>query len=256
MTDRGIKAMQKYFGLEQKVAIITGSGNGIGEATARLLSDFGAKVVLCDIEEDRIVEIASELKGTGGEALPIKCDVTSEYQINLAVRKTMETYGTIDILVNNAGGGGHGKTLGDMSLEEWNRLLLLNLTSAYMFSMAVIPLFKKKMAGKICNVSSGAGIIGDMTDVHYAATKAGMIGMTKEMAWELSKYRINVNALGTGLTDTRMSRASMWEEKTEPLLWYRAGRPYDQAAVIAFMVSDAAEYLTGQTICPNGGAWM
>ena len=106
-----------------------------------------------------------------------------------------------------------------------------------MFSMAVLPYMKEKKHGKICNVSSGSGIIGDNTDVHYASAKAGLIGMTKEMATELMPFQINVNALGTGLT-------------------HRVGEPKDQAAAITYLVSEAAEYLTGQVICPNGGAWM
>lgn len=125
-----------------------------------------------------------------------------------------------------------------------------------MFSMAVLPYMKEKKHGKICNVSSGSGIIGDNTDVHYASAKAGLIGMTKEMATELMPFQINVNALGTGLTDTRMSRRSYWEQKKNSISWHRVGEPKDQAAAITYLVSEAAEYLTGQVICPNGGAWM
>ncbi len=256
MRNEQYERMNKYFGLDGKVAIVTGAGNGIGEGIAKMLSGFGAKVAVCDIEVESAERVAQEIRDDGGEAIAVACDVREETSINAAVLSVAEKYGTINILVNNAGGGGHGKTLEDMSLSEWNRLMTLNLTSAYIFSMAVIPYMKKNMSGKIVNVSSGAGITGDFTDVHYVATKAGMIGMTKEMANELMKYHINVNALGTGLTDTRMSRASYWEEKENSIPWYRVGTPYDQAAAVTFLVSDAAEYVTGQTLCPNGGAWM
>lgn len=256
MKEKMFEEMKNYFSLEDKVAIVTGSGNGIGERTAKMLASFGAKVVICDVETENAERVAAEIVSEGGEAMAVVCDVRSEESILNAVKTTVEKYKTVDILVNNAGGGGHGKTLEDMSLSEWNRLVTLNLTSAYIFSMAVLPYMKEQMSGKIINVSSGSGIIGDFTDVHYAATKAGMIGMTKEMACEMTKYHVNVNALGTGLTDTRMSRASYWEEKTNSIPWYRVGTPYDQAAAIVFLASKAADYITGQTLCPNGGAWM
>lgn len=256
MENKTVEAMKSYFGLEDRVAIITGGAYGIGEATAFMLSNFGAKLALLDIDERQVQYVATSICDQGGVAIAVPCDVTDENAVAFAVKKTMDTYGKIDILVNNAGGGGHGKTLEEMNLTEWDRLIKLNLTSAYILSMAVIPHMKREMRGKICNISSGSGVIGDISDVHYAASKAGMIGMTKEMAWELAPYHINVNALGTGLTDTRMSRASLWEEKVASLRWYRAGTPYDQAAAITFLVSDAADYITGQTLCPNGGAWM
>lgn len=180
----------------------------------------------------------------------------SQEQIERAVEEVAAQLGSIDILVNNAAGFGGGKTLDQVDLKEWDRLIHLNLTSAYMFSMAVLPYMKEKKHGKICNVSSGSGIIGDNTDVHYASAKAGLIGMTKEMATELMPFQINVNALGTGLTDTRMSRRSYWEQKKNSISWHRVGEPKDQAAAITYLVSEAAEYLTGQVICPNGGAWM
>ena len=146
--------------------------------------------------------------------------------------------------------------LEDMTYPEWDRLIKLNLTSSYMFTMEVLPYMIKQQRGKICNVSSGAGIVGDFSDPHYAASKAGLLGLTKEMARELAKHHINVNAIGTGLTDTRMSRYNNWEYKTNDILWPRVGVPEDQAYAIVFLVSEAAEYMTGQIICPNGGAWM
>ena len=256
MTEKSWNATLDYFRLEGQVAIVTGAGNGIGEATAKMLAALGARVAVCDIEEDRAEIVVKDICEAGGTAMPLICNVGSEEQIAEAVREVLDEYGAIDILVNNAAGFGGGKALDEVDLAEWSRLIHLNLTSAYMFSMAVIPHMKEKKHGKICNVSSGSGIIGDNTDVHYAAAKAGLIGMTKEMATELMPYRINVNALGTGLTDTRMSRRSYWEEKKNSISWHRVGEPKDQAAAIVYLVSEAAEYLTGQVICPNGGAWM
>lgn len=256
MTDKIWNATLDYFGLEGQVAIVTGAGNGIGAATANMLADLGARVMVCDLEEASARQIAKGILDRGGHAVASACDVGQQKDIEQTVAATVDSFGGIDILVNNAAGCGGGKTLDHMDLKEWERLLHLNLTSAYLFSMAVIPYMKEKKHGKICNVSSGAGIIGDISDPHYAASKAGLIGLTKEMAIELAPYHININALGTGLTDTRMSRKSLWNEKTKALRWYRVGTPKDQASAIVYLVSEAAEYLTGQIICPNGGAWM
>ena len=146
--------------------------------------------------------------------------------------------------------------LDDVDYKEWDRLILLDLTSAYIFSKEVLPYMRKRGAGKIVNISSGAGITGDATDIHYATAKAGLIGLTKAMAQQVAKDRINVNALGVGPTDTRMSRKRGLEEQLNDIIWYRVAQPEDQANAVAFLVSDEAEYITGQVLCPNGGAWM
>ncbi len=179
-------------------------------------------------------------------------------EIRDTIQKTVQAFGNVDILVNNAAGFGGGKTFDQMTYEEWDRLIRINLTGAYMFTNEVLPYMVKKCHGKICMVSSGAAMGYDFSDPHYAASKAGMIGLAKELSQELAKYRININALGTGLTDTRMAHlpGRSWEDETKGLPWYRVGTPEDQAAAIVFLVSEAAEYITGQVLCPNGGAWM
>ena len=184
--------------------------------------------------------------------------MTKLEEIKETIKKTVETFGNVDILVNNAAGFGGGKTFDVMTYEEWDRLIRINLTGAYMFTNEVLPYMVKKQHGKICMVSSGAALGYDFSDPHYAASKAGMIGLAKELSQELAKHRINVNVLGTGLTDTRMAHlpGRSWEDETKGLPWYRVGTPKDQASAIVFLVSEAAEYITGQVLCPNGGAWM
>ena len=254
MEERVQKAMFDYFRLEGQAAIVTGSGNGIGRATAIMLADLGARVMVCDIEGDSAEKVAKEIGERGGTAIYNRCDVTNLEEIRDTIGKTAEAFGGVDILVNNAAGFGGGKTFDMMTYEEWDRLIRINLTGAYMFTNEVLPYMVKKQHGKICMVSSGAALGYDFSDPHYAASKAGMIGLAKE----LSQDRINVNALGTGLTDTRMAHlpGRSWEDETKGLPWHRVGTPEDQAAAIVFLVSEAAEYITGQVLCPNGGAWM
>ena len=247
------RAMFDYFGFEGQTAIVTGSGNGIGRATAIMLADLGANVMVCDIEGDSAKKVAEEITERGGAAVYNRCDVTKLEEIKETIKKTVDTFGNVDILVNNAAGFGGGKTFDVMTYEEWDRLIRINLTGAYMFTNEVLPYMVKKQHGKICMVSSGAALGYD-----FSASKAGMIGLAKELSQELAKHRINVNVLGTGLTDTRMAHlpGRSWEDETKGLPWYRVGTPKDQASAIVFLVSEAAEYITGQVLCPNGGAWM
>jgi 3-oxoacyl-[acyl-carrier protein] reductase len=246
----------EIFRLDGRVAIITGGGNGIGEGTAVKLAHLGAHVVVCDIEKNRAEAVAANIVEAGGSAVGIYCDVCSIESVRNTVLHAVERFGGIDILVNNAGGGGGGMSLDEVDYKEWDRLIMLDLTSAYIFSKEVLPYMRRRGRGKIVNISSGSGIIGDATDIHYATAKAGLIGMTKAMAQQVANDRINVNALGVGPTDTRMSRRRGLEEQLSDILWYRVAQPEDQANAVAFLVSDEAEYITGQVICPNGGAWM
>jgi 3-oxoacyl-[acyl-carrier protein] reductase len=258
MKEKTRAAMFDYFKLEGKTAIVTGSGNGIGRATAIMLADLGSNVVVCDIEGDRAKAVSEEINQSGGRSIHTLCDVRKLEDIRNTISEAINRFGDIDILVNNAAGCGGGITFDRMNYDEWDRLISLNLTSAYRFTNEVLPFMVKKQSGKICMVSSGAALGYDFSDPHYAASKAGMIGLAKELAQELAKYRINVNVLGTGLTDTRMAHSPdrSWEDETKGLIWHRAGLPEDQAAAIVYLVSAAADYVTGQVLCPNGGAWM
>lgn len=214
--------------------------------------------MVCDIEEESAIKVAQEIESDGGKAISAKCDITNLEEIRTTINKTVSTFGNVDILVNNAAGFGGGKRFDDMSYDEWDRLIRINLTGTYAFTNEVLPYMIEKKHGKICMVSSGSAFGYDFSDPHYAASKAGVLGLVKELSQELAQHRININAIGAGLTDTRMAHlpGRSWEDETNGIPWYRVGTPEDQASAIVFLVSEAAEYITGQVLCPNGGAWM
>ena len=249
-------AMYHYFNLVGKTAIVTGAGNGIGKGIAAILADLGVQVMACDIELDSVQATAEEIRARGGVSQGIYCDVRKYEDIQIVLQKTLESFGTVDILINDAAGCGGGVTLDTINEAEWMRLIELNLNSVFRVTTTVLPIMRAKKSGKIVNISSGAGLVGDITDPHYAAAKGGIVALTKELAQELMKDRINVNCVAPGLVDTRMARIRPWEEETRNLKWHRAGTPEDIANAVAFLVSSASDYITGQVLCPNGGAWM
>ena len=250
------KTMYGYFNLVDKVAIVTGAGNGIGKAIAKLLAGLGVKVVACDIDKESVQITAAEILSGGGVALGLYCDVRKYEDIDVIVNAAINEFGTVDILVNNAAGCGGGVTIDTIDEAEWMRLIDLNLSSVYRFTMAVLPVMRAKKCGKIINISSGAGLVGDFSDPHYAAAKGGVIALTKELATELAKETININSVAPGLVDTHMARIRPWDDEIADNLWPKVGQPEDIACTVAFLASSASDYFTGQIICPNGGAWM
>lgn len=197
---------------------------------------------------------AEELQGQGFQCIAQTCDITKQEQIEQTVQRAVEAFGTVDILVNNGATLGGGKTTDQVDDQEFQRLINVNLRGVYLFIRQVLPIMKEKRYGKIVNVSSVAGIIGEATDPHYAAAKGGLISMSKSLQRELAPWHINVNVLAPGLTNTRM--AHPWEFPEAEKRWYRVGEPEDMAAVIAFLSSDISGYFCGQILSPNGGEWM
>ena len=254
MDPRVAQNVYDFFKLEGKVAVITGAGNGIGKATAKMMASFGAVVIACDIEEDSVAATAAEITEDGWIAKAMTCDITKPDQIKAVVEQAISTYGTIDILVNNAATLGGGKTVDQVDEKEFDRLINVNLKGVYNFTYAVLPIMRDKQYGKIINVISVAGVIGDYTDIHYAAAKGGVNAMSKTLARELDQEKINVNVLAPGLTNTRM--AHEWESGPALEKFHRIGEPEDMAAAICFLASDSAGYFSGQVISPNGGEYM
>ncbi|MDD7016011.1 MAG: SDR family NAD(P)-dependent oxidoreductase [Firmicutes bacterium] len=254
MNQKVMENANNFFGLEGKSAIVTGAGNGIGKAIAVMLASLGANVMACDIEADSVANTAREITKEGYTAISCPCDITKMEEIKETVRQTVEKYGTVDILVNCGATMGGGKHISEVNPKEWDRLITTNLTGVYNFCWEVIPIMREKQSGKIINISSGAGVTGEDCDIHYSAAKAGVIGLTKSLAQELGHERINVNCVAPGFTNTRM--AHEWEFEPALKIFYKIGQPEDQAAAVAFLASEAANFFSGQVLSPNGGAYM
>ncbi|MDD4833247.1 MAG: SDR family oxidoreductase [Lutispora sp.] len=247
------KKIYDFFSLHEKVAIVTGSGNGIGKATAKMMAELGAKVMVCDIEEDSVKKTVEEITASGGVAIGMYCDITDVSTIKKTVDKCVDEFGTVDILVNNAGTPGRSGEIGVVDREELERVLNVNVTGVFNFINAVVPIMRAKKYGKIVTVSSGAGVIGTGT-FQYAASKAAVIGMSKGLARQLGREGINVNVVAPGVTRTRM--ADDWEFEEVLERFYLVAEPEDMAAAITFLSSDCSRYFSGQVISPNGGDYM
>ncbi len=264
-------------GIKGKVAIVTGSGRGIGEQIAKTLAEEGAKVVINDLDMDRANKVVEEIKKAGGEAIAVVADVTKQEQVNAMVSKALEKWGTVDIMVNNAGVPVGASTLGstfvDTPVSEWNRFIDINLYGAMYCCRAVIEPMMKKKSGKIVNIISEAGRIGEARQAPYSGAKSGVLGFSKAIARELGKYRINVNCIAAaatfhegvvenmkalGLTDEQIKEAPKNLYGSYPLAkgLDRAGLPSDIADAVAFLASDRAQWITGQVLSVSGGYTM
>lgn len=240
--------------VKDKVIIITGGAGGIGKETAKLLAKEGAKVVIFDINEDRLTEAKKEIEKYGiVEA--IKADVTDFKSVSDAVNKVYEKFGKIDVLINNAGITRDG-FLSKMDLEDWNKVIAVNLTGVFNTTKAVVPYMLERGKGNIISISSVVGVYGNIGQTNYAASKAGIIGMTKTWAKELGRKGIRANAVAPGFIKTEMTAKvpekviNIMIEKT-PL--GRMGEPEDVANLLLFLSSDESSFINGQVIGVDGG---
>lgn len=243
-------------GLANKVAIVTGGGRGIGQAIALRLAQEGAKVAICDVQNSE--ETAARIQELGGAALALKVDITVESQVKEAVETILSQWGTIDILVNNAGITRDGLLM-RMQESEWDTVLDVNLKGAFLFSRAVLRPMLKQRGGRIISIASVVGLMGNPGQTNYAASKAGLIGFSKSLAREVASRGITVNCIAPGFIASDMTDA-LNEVQRKALLDQvplgEIGRPEDVAAAVAFLASDDARYITGQTINVDGGLVM
>ncbi len=269
--------------LDNKVAIVTGSGRGIGAATAALFAQHGAKVVVSDIDIAPAEAMVSAIKAAGGQGLAVKVDVTSDGDIEELIGQTVQTFGGIDILVNNAGYTWDG-VVHKMNDEQWEAMLAVHLTAPFKMIRAAAPHMREAakkeiethgaaQARKIINVSSTTGTRGNPGQANYAAGKAGIIGLTKTLAKEWGQFNIQVNAIAFGYIDTRLTQAKEKGDFTERegkkidlgipdqmrqmakmvIPMGRAGTPEEAAGPMLFFASDLANYVSGQVLEITGG---
>ncbi|WP_188941463.1 beta-ketoacyl-ACP reductase [Nakamurella endophytica] len=245
-----------------RVALVTGAAQGIGAATAELLAEQGAAVVVADLSGERASRTAADISAAGGRAVGMAADVADADSVSAMVDRVVDEFGRLDILVNNAGIT-RDDLLHKMPRSNWDAVLATNLTGMFLCCQAAGPHMVRERYGKIVNLSSRSAL-GNRGQVNYAAAKAGVQGLTATLAIELGPFNINVNAVAPGYIATAMTDATAHRVGYDPAEYQRlaaeqtplrrVGQPGDVAAVIAFLASDEASYVSGQTIHINGGA--
>jgi len=249
---------------QNKVAIVTGGASGIGAATARGLSREGAKVVVADWNPENLQKMEAEMKKEDRPFLGLKIDVSLEKDVQKLVSQTVSQFGGIDFLVNNAGISpkhkGKKQNLWEMSIEEWDRVMAVNIRGVFLCCYFAVPRMIERGGGAIVSLSSQAAKAGSViTGCHYAISKAGVVGLTKILAREVAQYKIRVNAVAPGRIDTPM----IWDvpvevneqiKKNIPL--GRLGKAEEVADPILFLLSEASSFMTGVVLDINGGSGM
>lgn len=244
--------------LENRVALVTGASQGIGRAVALKLAAEGATVALAARSQGKLAEVVGEIEAAGGKAQAFALDVSSEDSAKTGAKAVLAAWGKIDILVNNAGITRDGLML-RMKRADWDDVIGTNLTGTFMLSQVVASAMLRARYGRIVNITSVIGQIGQGGQVNYAASKAGLIGMTRAMARELASRNITVNAVAPGYIETPMTAALTEEQRKgieAEIPLGRTGSPADIANAVAFLASEAASYITGHTLNVNGGMYM
>jgi NAD(P)-dependent dehydrogenase (short-subunit alcohol dehydrogenase family) len=245
--------------LKERVVIITGAGQGIGRTFAKAFAAAGARAVIAELNERKAADVSAEIMKAGGEALAVTTDVADDASIKEMVEIVEDEYGRIDVLINNAGifSTLEMRPFDQIPLDEWERVLRVNLTGPFLCARAVLPAMRRAKWGRIINMASGAVRLGRPNYLHYIATKSALMGMSLSMARELGADNITVNAILPGATFTEIERKTITPEQKERIVAMqcipRAEVPEDLVGAALFLASDAARFVTGQSINLDGG---
>jgi len=247
--------------LEGKVAVITGGANGIGRATAELLAQEGAAVALVDLDANALEIAKAAIEAAGGRAVAIQADVSSEDDARRAIETTVAELGRIDILFNNAGIA-RRSTVVDISIDDWDKVVAVNLRGVFLMSRFAIPRIAETNGGAIINTGSGWGLVGGGQAVSYCATKGAVVNLTRAMAIDHAAENIRVNCVCPGDVDTKLLRGEGEQLGMDPAAWMaesadrpmqRVGRPEEIAQAVLFLATERSSYITGTTMVVDGG---
>jgi 2-hydroxycyclohexanecarboxyl-CoA dehydrogenase len=241
--------------LNDKIAIVTGAGQGIGRAIAEKLAMEGATVVATDLDEANAQDTATALPG----AVAIRADVTDRHSVHVMVSRVVRQFGRIDVLINNAGWDKASPFI-DSDPADWDRAIAVNLYGVLHTCQAVLPIMAEQGRGAVVNLGSDAGRVGSSGEAVYSAAKGGVIAFTKSLAREMARHQVRVNCVCPGPTDTALFASfagpKLREALTKAIPFRRLGQPSDVANVVAFLASDEASFVTGQTLSVSGGLTM
>jgi NAD(P)-dependent dehydrogenase (short-subunit alcohol dehydrogenase family) len=244
-----------------KVAAVVGGASGVGAEVAKIIASQGGEVVILDIQEGLAGQVAEEIRGLGGAASVVGVDVTKPDSVRAAADAVLARFGRVDVLATSVGWNEHSFFM-DQGEELWEKILQINLMGQVRLVHAFLPSMKASGGGSIVVVSSDAGRVGTNGETVYAAAKAGVIGFTKSLAREVTRFGIRINCVSPGPTDTPLFRSAtatqphIADAMVKLIPMKRMAKPEEQASAIVFLASDAASYITGQTLSVNGGLNM